>query len=81
MVHHKNQSKNLPKLTPIIAASVMVVTSIIGPSATRADQFDSLIKQKQDQQAQAQAQASVLGQQAQGIQGEINLLQDQIASI
>ena len=81
MVHHKNQSKNLPKLTPIIAASVMVVTSIIGPSATRADQFDSLIKQKQDQKAQAQAQASVLGQQAQGIQGEINLLQDQIASI
>jgi len=81
MVHHKNQSKTLPKLTPIIAASVMVVSSIIGPHAVGANDLDALIQQKRNEQAQAQGQANTLGQQAQGIQGEINLLQDQIASI
>ncbi|MDQ5913237.1 MAG: hypothetical protein QG659_659, partial [Patescibacteria group bacterium] len=77
MVHHKNQSKTLPKLTPIIAASVMVVSSIIGPHAVGANDLDALIQQKRNEQAQAQGQANTLGQQAQGIQGEINLLQDQ----
>ena len=81
MVHHKNQSKNLPKLTPIIAASVLVVTSIIGPSATYADQFDEQIKILEQKKTENQTAAGTLGQQAQGIQGEINLLQDQIASI
>ena len=81
MVHHKNQSKNLPKLTPIIAASVMVVTSIIGPSATYADQFESKIKALEAQKAESQATANQLGQQANGIQGEIDGLRNQIAAI
>lgn len=81
MVHHKNQSNKLPKLTPILAASVVVVSSILGPSATHADQFESKIKALEAQKLETQAVANQLGQQANGIQSEIDSLRTQIAAI
>ncbi|HMS31374.1 MAG TPA: CHAP domain-containing protein [Candidatus Saccharibacteria bacterium] len=81
MVHHKNQSKNLPKLTPLIAASVVVISSILSPTTAHADQFDDQINQKKAQLQQSQGQANALGAQANDIQGQINELQTQIAGI
>ncbi len=85
MVHHKNQSskKNpvILKLTPIIAASVVVVSSIVSPLASYADQFEAKIKELESQKAESQAVANQLGQQANGIQGEIDGLKTQIAAI
>ncbi len=80
MVHHKNQARKIPKLTPLIAAAVVVFT-ILGTPLVHADQFEEQIKQKQAEQAQAQAQSDVLGVQAGGIQGEIDTLRNQIAGI
>jgi len=81
MVHHTNQSKKIPKLTPLIAAAAFVVSSIIAPSFVHADQFDEQIKVLEQQKAQNQGVSDGLGQQAQGIQGEIDSLRNQIAAI
>lgn len=81
MVHHKNHSKKITKLTPLIAASVVVVSSILGPAAAHADQFEEQIKILEQQRSANQGQSAALGQQAQGIQGEIDGLRNQIASI
>lgn len=81
MVHHTNQSRKIPRLTPLIAASVVVVSSVLTPFAARADQFDEQIKAIEQQQAQNQGLSDGLGQQAQGIQGEIDSLRNQIAAI
>ncbi len=81
MVHHTNHSKTTIKLSPLIAGAVFVVSAVLAPTLTRAADLNQLIRQKQAEQAQAQAQASALGQQAQGVQGEINALQEQIAAI
>lgn len=82
MVHHKNHgNKHVPKLTPLLAASVVVVSSILAPVAAYADQFEEQIKALEQQKNQNQGSSSALGQQAEGIQGEINALGTQIASI
>lgn len=81
MVHHKNQSQLQTRLTPLIAASVVVVSIILTPAIARADQFEAQIKALEEQRSQSQGSSSLLGQQAQGIQGEINELGNQIAAI
>lgn len=82
MVHHTNHStKKIPKLTPLLAASVIVVAGILAPVAAYADQFEERIKALEQQRAQNQGMSSVLGQQAQGVQGEIDVLGGQIAAI
>lgn len=81
MVHHKQQKWSSASLTPLLAASVVVVSSIISPIVVRADQFEEQIKALEQQKAVNQQSANALGQQAQGIQGEIDGLRNQIASI
>lgn len=85
MVHRNNQSKNnhkkLPKLTPLLAASVVVVSSIAGAHLVRADQFDEQIKQKQAEQNAASQQSATLGGQAKTVEQQIAELQIQIATI
>lgn len=81
MVHHKYHSKKLPKLTPLVAAAVFVVSAIISPVVVKADQFEEQIKALEQQRAQNQGISDGLGQQAQGIQGEIDSLRSQIATI
>lgn len=76
-----NSTKKIPKLTPLMAASVVVVSSILMPFGAHADQFDEQIKALEQQRAQNQGISDGLGQQAQGIQGEINALASQIAAI
>lgn len=83
MVHHKNHTKHkkLPKLTPLLAASAIVVANITGPVTVLADQYEEQIQALQQQRAANQNVANGLAQQAQGIQGEIDMLRDQITSI
>ncbi len=81
MVHHKNQRTNIPKLTPLIAASVMVMTSILGPVMVHADALQDQINALEQQKALNLSVSGTLGQQAQGIQGEIDSLRNQIANI
>ena len=81
MVHHTNHGKKTSRLTPLIAASVVVVSSILAPIAAHADQFDQQIQQKQAEQQAAANQASTLGAQAGDVQSQINDLQNQIANI
>ncbi len=82
MVHHTNHGKkNVPKLTPLLAAAAVVVSSILTPVGAYADQFEEQIKALEQQRSQNQGLSSALGQQAQGIQGEIDALATQIASI
>ena len=81
MIHHKNHGHKITKLTPLIAASVVVISSIMGTGITRADQYEEQIKILEQQRSQNQGASDALGQQAQGIQGEINQLGIQIASI
>lgn len=80
MVHHTNHSKKTIKLSPFIAASVVVVSAILAP-IVHADQFDDQIKQRQAEQQAARSQANILGAQATDVQGQINELQSQIAAI
>lgn len=80
MVHHKNHSNKTAKLTPLVAASVVVVSAILAP-VVRADQFDEQIKQRQAEQQAARDQANMLGAQASDVQSQINDLQSQIASV
>ena len=81
MVHHEYHSKKLPKLTPLVAAAIFVVSAIISPIVVKADQFEEQIKALEQQRAQNQGISDGLGQQAQGIQGEIDSLRSQIATI
>ena len=81
MVQYKNRSKKIPKLTPLIIASVVVVTAVTGPVITRADKYEEQIKALELLKAQNEASSGALASQAQGIQGEINELSNQIASI
>lgn len=81
MVHHKKPRKNMGKLTPLIAASVVVVSSILGPVMVHADALQDQINALEKQKSANLSQSSSLGQQAQGIQGEINALAAQIANI
>lgn len=83
MVHHTNHSKNIPKLSPLVTAAIVVVSVVATPfmPITKADRFDELIKQRQAEQNAAAARSSVLGTQAKGIAGQIESLQNQIASI
>jgi peptidoglycan hydrolase CwlO-like protein len=82
MVHHKNHRNSYTsQFSSLIAASVVVVSAILSPVATYADQYDAQIKQKQAQQDAARAQAQSLGVQANDVQAQVNALQTQIASI
>lgn len=81
MVHHNNHRQKIPKLSPLLAAAVMVVSVLGGPILkAKADSYDDQIKAKQAEQAAAAAQASSLGAQAGTVQGQVNDLQTQIAS-
>ncbi len=80
MVHHANHGKKTVRLSPLIAASVVVVSAILAP-VVHADQFDEQIKQRQAEQQQAQNQANVLGAQAGDVRSQISELQNQIASV
>lgn len=80
MVHHDDK-KQIPKVSPLIAAAAFVVMSLHSTGIAKADQYDAQIRQKQSEQNQLQAQADALGVKAQGIQGEIEVLQAQIAQI
>lgn len=82
MVHHTNHSKNkIIKLSPLLAASVVVVSVLLAPVAAHADQYDDMINAKKQQQSAVQGQADTLGAQANDVQSQINDLQSQIASI
>jgi peptidoglycan DL-endopeptidase CwlO len=81
MVHHKQPKKSYSTLTPLIAASVVVVSNILAPVSARADQFDEQIKILEQQRAGNQQSADALGAQANGIQGEIDGLRNQISAI
>lgn len=81
MLHHNKHSTKTPRLSPLLAASVMVVTSILAPVAARADQFEDQINALKQQQSANQQSANVLGAQANDVQGQINDLQNQIATI
>ena len=62
-------------LTSIFLGSLHIV------QARSISEIQQEIQQKQQEKEDAGTHSHILGQQAQGIQGEINLLQDQIASI
>ncbi len=62
-------------LTSIFLGSLHIV------QARSISEIQQEIQQKQQEKEAAGTHSHILGQQAQGIQGEINLLQDQIASI
>ncbi len=82
MVHHTHHStKPTVKLSPLLAASAVVISALLAPAAVYADQFDDMINQKKQEQSVAQGQASNLGAQANDVQSQINALQNQIASI
>jgi peptidoglycan hydrolase CwlO-like protein len=81
MVHHNTTSKKTLKLSPLLAAAAMVVSSIIAPVVARADQFDDQINAIKQQQNVNQQSANVLGAQANDVQSQINDLQNQIAAI
>ena len=81
MIHHNKHSLKHPRLSPLLAASVMVVSSIVTPVLVRADQFDEQINAIKQQQNVNQQSSNALGAQANGIQAQINDLQNQIAAI
>lgn len=81
MVHHNNLSKKSIKLSPLLAAGAIVISSILAPVAARADQFDEQINAIRQQQNVNQQSSDALGSQANDIQSQINVLQNQIASI
>ena len=82
MIHHKNKNHSaIVRLTPLIAASVMVVSSIIAPTFVRADDFQKKIEALEQQKAQDSQNSAVLSGQATDIQSQINDLATQIASI
>jgi len=82
MIHHKNKNHSaVVRLTPLIAASVMVVSSIIAPTFVRADDFQKKIDALEQQKAQDSQNSAVLSGQATDIQSQINDLATQIASI
>lgn len=81
MVHHDSQKsplRQLPRLTPLIAASVVVVGIVLAP-VIKADSYDEQIKLRQKEQSAAQAQSDVLAVKAEGIQGVVDGLRNQIA--
>ncbi len=80
MVHHNSYSKKIPKLSPLIAAAVIVVSVAIAP-IVKADTYDDQINQLNNQKSQAQANSKALAVQAGDVQSQINDLQTQIASI
>ena len=59
MVHHKNQSQLQTRLTPLIAASVVVVSIILAPAIARADQFEAQIKALEEQRSQNQGSSKI----------------------
>lgn len=81
MIHHNQQIKKIPKLTPLIAAGVVVMTSIMSPILVRADALQDQIDAIERQKNANAGISSGLAVQAQGIQGEINALATQIATI
>lgn len=80
MVHHKHQSKKT-RLSPLLAAGAVVMSSILAPVAARADQFDDQINAIKQQQSANQQSSNALGAQANDVQSQINDLQNQIAAI
>jgi surface antigen/peptidoglycan hydrolase CwlO-like protein len=79
MIHHKKQA-NKAKLTPILAAGVMMFSALNAPLVL-ADQYESQIKKLETLRAKNQARADALKGEATGIQGEIDVLAGQIAAI
>ena len=69
------------KLTPLIAASVVVISSILNPVIVGADALQDQINQLEQQKSASLSQSVGLAQQAQGVQGEIDALASQIANI
>jgi len=82
MVQNKNKKNNtMTRLTPLLAASVVVVSSIMMPTIVRADQFQSQIDALELQKNSNAQNSQGLAATASTIQGEINALAQQIASI
>ncbi len=68
-------------LLGVALVSVFVLGGSMRAYARSVNEIQQEIQQKKRESEAAGANAGALGQQAQGIQGEINVLQDQIASI
>lgn len=80
MFHHKKQQIT-PKITPLIAAGIMVFSALSAPVVVVADQYEAQIKALESLRAKNQSQSDALGGRAAGIQGEIDVLAGQIAAI
>lgn len=81
MVKNKNNSK-LPKLSPLILAGAFALTAIMTPQTRiTAQSLDEKIRVLEEQREQARGASYQLGQQASGIQSEIDSLATQIAAL
>ena len=82
MIHHKNKKHTaVTRLTPLLAASVVVVSSIMMPTNARADQFQTKIDALELQKNQNAQNSQGLAATASTIEEQINALAQQIASI
>ena len=82
MVENKNKKQStISQLTPLLAASVMVVSSIMMPAVVRADEIQKKINVLEQQKTQDTQTSEGLAVAATSIEAQINTLAQQIASI